>query len=114
LSVLANRFCDQFCFSQGTLKRVLMSVLADLGVELPIPPDGPVVRMVDQEMVRKQFYMQTPADGTPEQKGNFRRQKFFRALAWAEDQELIGAAEINGVTARTPAPARSRKRDTCP
>ena len=29
------------------LKRVLMSVLADQGVELPIPPDGPMVRMVD-------------------------------------------------------------------
>ena len=53
-----------------------MSALAEHGVELPIPPDGPVVRMVDQEMVREQFYMHTPADGTPEQKGRFRRQRF--------------------------------------
>ncbi len=80
------------------LKRVLMSVLADEGVELPIPPDGPAVRMVDQEIVRKQFYAQTPADGTTEQKGHTRRQKFLRALDWAEDKQLIGVEEINGIT----------------
>jgi hypothetical protein len=80
------------------LKRVLMSILADQGVELPIPPDGPTVRMVDQEIVRKQFYMHTPTDGTPEQKGRTRRQKFLRALDWAEDHQLIGVGEIDGVT----------------
>ena len=30
------------------LKRVLMDVLADQGIELPILPDGPLVRMIDQ------------------------------------------------------------------
>jgi hypothetical protein len=80
------------------LKRVLMSVLADEGVELPIAPEGPMVRMVDQEIVRDEFYARTPADGTPEQKGKTRRQKFFRALEWAEDQELIGAGQVDGVT----------------
>ena len=58
------------------LKRILMRILAEKGAEPPIPPNGPVVRMVDQEIIREQFYMHTPADGTPEQKGNFRRQKF--------------------------------------
>ena len=53
------------------LKRVLMDVLADQGVELPIPPDGPAVRMIDQEIVREQFYRHTPADGTPKQKAAF-------------------------------------------
>ena len=80
------------------MKRVLMSVLADEGVELLIPPDGPMVRMVNQEIVRDEFYAHTPADGTPEQKGKTRRQKFFRALEWAEDQELIGAGEVDGIT----------------
>jgi hypothetical protein len=80
------------------LKRVLMSILAEKGVDLPIPPDGPVVRMVDQEIVREQFYTGTPADGTTEQKGKFRRQKFSRALDWAEDQELIGIGEIGAIT----------------
>src|SRR5262245_19182204 len=80
------------------LKRVLMTILAEQGVDLPIPPDGPVMRMVDQKLVRKAFYACTPAEGTPEQMGRFRRQKFLRALDWAEDEQLIGITEINGVT----------------
>lgn len=35
------------------LQRVLMAELAEHGVDLPIPPDGPVVRMIDQEIVRE-------------------------------------------------------------
>ena len=80
------------------LKRVLMGALADQGVELPIPPDGPLVRMIDQEIVREQFYVQTPADGTPAQKGEFRRKRFKRAVDWAEDQQLIAVEEIDDVT----------------
>ena len=80
------------------LKRVLMKILADQGVELPIPPDGPTVRMIEQEIVREQFYSCTPAEGTPEQKSHSRRQKFLRALDWAEQQQLIGIEEINGIT----------------
>jgi hypothetical protein len=81
------------------LKRVLMAILAEQGVDLPIAPDGPVMRMVDQTLVRKAFYACTPADeSTPEQKGHFRRQKFLRALDWAEDEQLIGITEIEGVT----------------
>jgi hypothetical protein len=80
------------------LKRVLMTILAEQGVDLPIPPDGPVVRMVDQKLVRKAFYACTPADGTPEQKGRYRRQKFLAALDWAEQQQLIGAGEVNDLS----------------
>jgi len=77
------------------LKRVLMTILAEQGADLSIPPDGPVVRMVDQKLVRKAFYACTPAEGTPEQMGRFRRQKFLAALDWAEQQQLIGAGEVN-------------------
>ena len=80
------------------LKRVLMAILADQGIDLPIAPDGPVVRMVDEKLVRKAFYACTPADGTPEQKGRFRRQRFLAALEWAEQQQLIGAGEVNEVS----------------
>jgi hypothetical protein len=31
------------------LRRVLMAILAEQGVELPIPPDGPIVRMGGSE-----------------------------------------------------------------
>ena len=78
------------------LKRVLMGVLADQGVELPIPPDGPLVRMVDQEIVREQFYAGTRRRRARRaQKGEFRRKRFNRAVDWAEDQQLIAVEEID-------------------
>src|SRR5262249_26955349 len=80
------------------LKRVLMMILAEQGVDLPVPPDGPVVRMVDQKLVRKAFYVCTVADGTPEQIGRFRRQRFLAALDWAEKNTVIGAEEIKEVS----------------
>ena len=76
------------------LSRVLMTILAEQGVDLPIEPDGPAVRMVDQKLVRKAFYACTPVDGTPEQTRKVRHMQFTRALAWAEDQELIGMGEV--------------------
>jgi hypothetical protein len=80
------------------LKRVLMAELADQGVDLPVSPDGPVARMIDQEIVRERFYAQTPAEGTPRQKRQFRYLQFKRALGWAEDQQLIGVGETGDVT----------------
>jgi hypothetical protein len=80
------------------LKRVLMAILADQGVDLPISPDGPTVRMVDQERVRKAFYASTPADGTPKQKRQFRYAQFKRALDWAEQERLIAIGEIGDTT----------------
>ena len=82
----------------GRLKRALMSVLAEQGVDLPIPPGGPVVRMVDQKIVREEFFSHTPVDGTPEQKRKARHQQFTRALGWAEDRQLIGVEEIDEIT----------------
>jgi hypothetical protein len=80
------------------LKRVLMTILAEQGVNLSIPPDGPTVRMVDQELVRKEFYVSTLAEGTPKQKRQFRYAQFKRALDWAEQEQLISIGEIDEVT----------------
>ena len=84
------------------LKRVLMSVLAEKGTDLPSGPNGPLVRMVDQEIVRKEFYARTAADGTPAQKKEFRQKRFKRALNRAEEMQLIGNqrlySQIRGVT----------------
>ncbi len=80
------------------LKRVLMQIMADQGVDLPIPPDGATVRMVDQAKVRAEFYVNTPVDGTPEQKRKARHQQFTRALGYAEEKQLIGVTEIGGTT----------------
>jgi hypothetical protein len=80
------------------LKRVLMSILVDQGVDLPVPPDGPVVRMVDKEIVREWFFAGTPAEGTSRQKRQFKHLQFKRALGYAEDHQLIGIGEIGKVT----------------
>jgi hypothetical protein len=80
------------------LKRVLMELLADQGVALPIPPDGPTGRMINMETVRERFYSRTPASGTSEQKVDFRRKRFNRAVDWAENQQLIAIEEVGAVT----------------
>jgi hypothetical protein len=79
------------------LKRVLMAILADQGVDLPIAPDGPVVRMVDQNLVRKAFYAGTPAEEAVQQTRQARYAQFKAALAWAEQERLIGIGEVNEV-----------------
>jgi hypothetical protein len=80
------------------LKRVLETVLTENGEEQPIEPDGQTVRMADQDLVREAFYACTAADGTPKQKADFRRQKFHRALDWAEANRLIGIGDIGDCT----------------
>jgi hypothetical protein len=75
-----------------------MAILAEQGVDLSIPPDGPVVRMVDQKVVRKAFYACTVADGTSKQQRQARHTQFKSALNWAEQNRLIGIGEIDEVT----------------
>ncbi len=53
-----------------------MAALAERGVP---GPDG-AARMIDQEIVREQFYAATPVDGTPKQRSHTRWQKFLRVL----------------------------------
>jgi len=81
------------------LKRVLMAKLAELGVELEGLTSGELtVRGIDQELVREEFYQQTPADGTKRQKRDFRRQRFVRAINRAIEKQLIGMREIGAIT----------------
>src|SRR5262249_53458518 len=76
------------------LKRVLMSILAEQGTDLPIPPDGPVVRMVDQNALRAAFYAATPVEEAAKQTRQARHAQFKAALAWAEQERLIGIGEV--------------------
>jgi hypothetical protein len=80
------------------LKRIMMSALAEHGVELEIPPNGPTVWMIDQDVVRGLFCAQTPADGTPKQKRDLRHKQFSRARDWAEAEGLIAIHEIGETT----------------
>jgi len=95
------------------LKRVLMSVLAEHGVDLPIATNGPIVRMVDQEIAREKFYDKTRApDGTAQQKAEFRKKQFRRAVDWAEEHELIESQEQGDVTYLWLARPEPAERDT--
>jgi len=73
--------------------------------EAATAPDDPWAkpRRQDQRTValrlRKAFYACTPTEeGTPKQKAESRRKQFTRALGWAEQEQLIAAHEIEGVT----------------
>ena len=80
------------------LKRVLMAKLAEHGVELELTTGGPIMRGIDQELVREDFYQQTPADGTERQKQDFRRKRFARTINRAIEKRLIGMRETGPLT----------------
>ena len=48
--------------------------------------------------MRKEFYQQTPADGTQERKAEFRRKRFNRTLNRAIEKQLIGMQETETIT----------------
>jgi hypothetical protein len=74
-----------------------MNLSAD-GIELRPYADGPMVRAVDLEVARKEFYKDHPADGdTDKQKQDARRKAFARALKDAKDAGLIGTRDIDGI-----------------
>ena len=75
--------------NSGCQTRLITSYFKDLKL---------AVHLVDQKLVRKAFYACTPAEGSPEQKGRLRRQRFLAALDWAEQEQLIGVGEIEGFT----------------
>jgi hypothetical protein len=75
-----------------------MTVLADRGTPQQADPDGPTRQVVELKILRTEFCAQIAADGTPEQKRDFRKKKFQRALEYAQEKGLVGIREINSVT----------------
>ena len=92
------------------LKRVLMAKLAEHGVVLELTTGGPTVRGIDQELVREEFYQQTPADGTERQKQDFRRKRLARTVNRAIEKRLIGMREIGGCHVPLAAPQSTQRR----
>jgi hypothetical protein len=90
---------DAWSKSLRLLRQVLMNMIADAGQDIRPFLDGPIVRAVDQEIVRVEFYNSYPApDGDAKAKQNVRRQAFGRALEDAQAKSLIGIREIETVT----------------
>jgi hypothetical protein len=80
------------------LQRTLSTALAELGSQQRPFADGPIVRAVDLEAVRAEFYKSYPADGTDKQKQTTRRQAFNRAIKDAQASSLVGVRDTGGVT----------------
>jgi hypothetical protein len=81
-----------------TLRRSMMKLLAEHGVELAPEPGAPTALMIDQERVREEFYANTTADGNPRQKQEKKRKSFNRTIARAVSENLIDRRDIEGVT----------------
>ena len=79
------------------LRQVLMTMLASHGVETTPFLDGPMVRAINVELVRNEFYRQYPADGDENQKAETRRKAFYRAVKDAQAKKLVATREVNGV-----------------
>jgi hypothetical protein len=79
------------------LRRVLMNLLADVGVDITPFIDGPTVRAVDIGIVRTEFYKRYAADGDTKQKADARRMAFNRAIKDATAKNLIVTRECGNV-----------------
>jgi hypothetical protein len=82
------------------LRQVLMTMLADVGKDIRPWADGPMVRAVDLEVARAEFYKSYPAAEAADakSKAEARRKAFGRAIREAEQRGLIKSREIDGVT----------------
>jgi hypothetical protein len=80
------------------LQRAMMAVLADHGTEQRPFDDGPIVRAIDLEIVRTEFYKSYPADGDAKQQQEARRKAFSRAIREAQATSVIGLRVRGGVT----------------
>ena len=76
--------------------RVLTTALVD-GQDYRPFSDGPLVRAVDIEAVRAEFYRQYAADGPDGQKRVAKRQAFNKALNGAQAKNLVACRESGGV-----------------
>ena len=98
------------------LRQTLMNVLVDHGTEQrPFPDDQMVVRAVDSEIVRTEFYKTYVTKGdTPEAKQDAKQKAFVRTLKKAQGDQLIGVREINDITFIWLARAEGRPSEATP
>ena len=95
----AGRTDPRWSRSLRLLRQVLMNLLVDQGTEQRIHADGPVVRTVNLETVRAEFYRCYLADGDTETKKTAaRRQAFNRAVHHAQAEGVIGLRDFGTAT----------------
>jgi hypothetical protein len=89
---------DQWSKAIRLLRQCLMTIIADCGSNQRPFPDGPVVRAVDLEQVREEFYKAHPATGDAKAKTEARRKAFGRAIKEAGSRGLIATRDIGATT----------------
>ena len=89
---------DKWSKSLRLLRQVLMNLVASCGTEQRPFADGPLVRAVDLELVRAEFYKSHPATGDEKAKSNTRRQAFTRAIREAGNRGLVATRDIGAIT----------------
>jgi hypothetical protein len=91
---------DAWSKSLRLLRQTLMNMLADCGKDIRPFSDGPIVRAVDIEALRGQFYRGYPAAEGVDAKGKSaaRQKAFVRAIGQAKERGLIGTWEVEGTT----------------
>jgi hypothetical protein len=90
------------CWSKSLrlLRQVLMNLLLDQGTEQRIYADGPMVRTVNTETVRAEFYRCYLADGDTEaKKAEARKKAFKRAIDDAQSRGVIALRDFGTATA---------------
>ena len=95
---IRNHTGGQWTKSTQSLRRALMNVLADHGAEERPCPDGPIVRAVDLEILREEFYRSHIAGDNSDQTQAARQKAFRRAINAAQDNGLIGIRDVLGAT----------------
>ena len=89
---------DGWTKSLRLLRRTMMNVLVEQGSEQRPFSDGPIVRAVDLEIVRAEFYRSYPAEGDDKTKRATGQKPFRRAIDNAQTNNLIGVREVGTVT----------------
>jgi hypothetical protein len=84
--------------SLATLRKILMSLLADAGKDIKPFTNGPVVRAIPSETARHEFYRQyATADIDPKKKQEARKKAYQRAVHAAQDKGLLNVREVDGI-----------------
>jgi hypothetical protein len=84
--------------SLSTLRRILMALLADAGMEIKPFADGPSVRAIRSDTVRAEFYRQyATADSNPKKQQEARKKAYGRSVRTAQDRGLLNVRELDGV-----------------
>jgi hypothetical protein len=84
-------------WDKSLLRRILMQIVNDAGVDVVPFTDGPVVRAVDIKLVREEFKKQYVADGDTKKKQDAAcRQAFKRQIDDAQKTSHVGVREIDG------------------